>query len=42
LVDTSTAAFIDGDWVKCKFTYTVDGAVIDIQYDPIFIGEEKL
>ncbi len=42
LVDTTAAGFIDGEWVSCKYTYTIDGTVVDIQYDPIHVKEKKL
>lgn len=40
LVDTTDAAFVDGEWVKAKFTFTIGDEVLPA-VDPIFIGEEK-
>ncbi len=41
LVDTTDSAFIDGEWVKARFTFTIGDEVLPAVV-PIFIGEEKL
>jgi hypothetical protein len=41
LVDTTPAAFVDGEWVKARFTFTVGDEVLGA-VDPILIGEERL
>lgn len=41
LVDTTPAAFVDGESVKARFTFTIGDEVLG-GVDPIFIGEEKL
>ncbi len=41
LVDTTDAAFIDGEWVKAIFTFTIGDEVLPA-VDLIFIGEQKL
>jgi hypothetical protein len=41
LVDTTAAGFVDGEWVKARFTFTIGDEVLGA-VDPIFIGEEKL
>lgn len=41
LVDTSAEGFIDGEWVKARFTFTIGDEVLPAK-DDIFIGEEKL
>lgn len=42
LVNTTTVGFIDGEWISCKHTYTIDGTVVDVQVDPILVKEQKL
>ena len=41
LVDTTAAGFVDGEWVKAQFTFTIGDEILPA-VDPIFIGEEKL
>jgi len=41
LVDTTPATFIDGEWVKARFTFTIGDEVLG-GVDPIEIGEVKL
>lgn len=41
LVDTTAAGFVDGEWVKARFTFTIGDEILGA-VDPIFIGEEKL
>lgn len=41
LVDTTPAAFVSGQWIKARFTFTIEDEVLGA-VDTIFIGEEKL
>ena len=41
LVDTTATAFVDGSWVKARFTFTIGDEMLPA-VDPIFVGEEKL
>ena len=41
LVDTTPATFVDGEWVKARFTFTIGDEILGA-VEPIFIGEEKL
>lgn len=41
LVDTTASEFVDGEWVKARFTFTIDDEILGA-VDPIFIGEERL
>jgi hypothetical protein len=41
LVDTTASGFVDGEWVKVKFTITIDDVLL-FGFDPVAIKEEKL
>ena len=41
LVDTTPVTFVDGEWVKCQFTITIDDVIL-IVGDPIYLKESKL
>lgn len=40
LVDTTPDEFVDQEYVKARFTFTIGDEVLPA-FDPIFIGEEK-
>ena len=41
LVVTTVSGFIDGEWVKAKFTFDISD-VTKVEYDDILIKEQKL
>lgn len=42
LVDTTAAGFVDGEWVKVKFTFDIGADVTKVEYEAVLLKETKL